>query len=75
MSDATISPTLSTPLLAQFSRRKLISFAVPLVMLAYLVYAFIAFDVAGWGLRVVLGAGAQEGCRQLVVPFWKDGWG
>ncbi len=66
MSDATISPTLSTPLLAQFSRRKLISFAVPLVMLAYLVYAFIAFDVAGLAQRA-----RMDNAAVLVSDFWQ----
>ena len=38
-------------ILARFARRRLISFAVPLAILAYLVYAAIAFDVAGLASR------------------------
>lgn len=49
--DVTTDPTLrlrtERDILGQFSRRRLLGFAVPLLVLAYLVYAAFALDVAG----------------------------
>ncbi|MFT4783948.1 MAG: phosphonate transport system permease protein [Paracoccaceae bacterium] len=43
---------LQTATVAQFSRRKRIKIAVPLVILAYFVYIFVSFDVAGLSERI-----------------------
>lgn len=46
------SALLQTATVAQFSRRKRITIAVPLVILAYFVYIFVSFDVAGLSKRI-----------------------
>ncbi|MFE3835843.1 phosphonate ABC transporter, permease protein PhnE [Pseudogemmobacter sonorensis] len=51
MTIALTSPTLKDDVLAGFDRRKLLSFAVPLAILGYLVYAAISFDLAGLAQR------------------------
>lgn len=44
--------TLQMNTIAQFSRKKRMTMAVPLVILAYLAYIFVSFDVAGLGERM-----------------------
>lgn len=44
--------TLQMNTVAQFSRKKRMTMAVPLVILAYLAYIFVSFDVAGLGERM-----------------------
>ncbi|NOR31663.1 MAG: phosphonate ABC transporter, permease protein PhnE [Sulfitobacter sp.] len=46
--------TLQAATLAHFSRKKRITIAVPLVVLAYLAYIFVSFDVAGLSERINL---------------------
>jgi len=46
--------TLHAATVAQFSRRKRLTIAVPLVILAYFAYIFVAFDVAGLSERINL---------------------
>ena len=43
---------LHGPTLALFSRKKMISFSVPLILIAYFVYIFFSFDIAGIGDRI-----------------------
>jgi len=49
-----IAPPLQAGMLAHFSRKRLISFAIPGVILLYLTYAFFAFDVPGLAQRARL---------------------
>ncbi|MGH1445321.1 MAG: phosphonate ABC transporter, permease protein PhnE [Cognatishimia sp.] len=44
--------TLQMNTVAQFSRKRRMTMAVPLVILAYLAYIFVSFDVAGLGERM-----------------------
>lgn len=44
--------TLQMNTVAQFSRKKRMTMAVPLVILVYLAYIFVSFDVAGLGERM-----------------------
>jgi phosphonate transport system permease protein len=47
-----ITATLHSETVAQFSRKKRITFAVPLVIIAYFAYIFVSFDVAGLSERI-----------------------
>ncbi len=60
-----VDATLSAGVIAGFRRKRLASFAVPAVILAYLTYAFIAFDVAGLAQRIRL-----DNAAILVSDFW-----
>ncbi|GGE16023.1 phosphonate transport system permease protein [Gemmobacter megaterium] len=51
MSTATLSPMQTETVTALFARRRLLSFAVPAAILAYLLYAAVAFDLAGLAAR------------------------
>ncbi|WP_295042829.1 phosphonate ABC transporter, permease protein PhnE [uncultured Paracoccus sp.] len=64
MTDATLMQ--GTPILASFARRRMISFAVPLAILAYLVYAAISFDVAGLAQRA-----RMDNAAVLFSDFWQ----
>ena len=46
--------TLHAATLTQFSRKKRLTIAVPLVIMAYFAYIFVSFDVAGLGERINL---------------------
>jgi phosphonate transport system permease protein len=46
--------TLHAATLTQFSRKKRLTIAVPLVIMAYFAYIFVSFDVAGLGKRINL---------------------
>jgi phosphonate transport system permease protein len=46
--------TLHAATFTQFSRKKRLTIAVPLVILAYFAYIFVSFDVAGLGERINL---------------------
>ena len=39
--------SLHTEMVERFARKKMISFAVPILIFAYFVYIFVAFDMAG----------------------------
>ena len=43
---------LHGPTVALFSRKKIISFSVPLIIIMYFVYIFVSFDIAGIGDRI-----------------------
>ncbi len=66
MASITSSPAnLAQDLTARFSRRRLISFAVPLAILTYLIYTAIAFDVAGLASRA-----RMDNARILMADFY-----
>ncbi|SEL21258.1 phosphonate ABC transporter, permease protein PhnE [Pacificibacter marinus] len=46
--------TLHAATITQFSRKKRITIAVPLIIIAYFAYIFVSFDVAGLGDRINL---------------------
>ena len=48
---ATLSPTLAETVTRRFAARRRMAFAIPAVILAYLVYAAISFDLAGLGSK------------------------
>ena len=56
---------LTRDVLTSHSRRRLMSFAVPLAILAYLAYAAISFDVAGLASRAKM-----DNARILLSDFW-----
>lgn len=68
MTDATLMPPArpAAPILAAFARRRLIAFAVPLAILAYLVYAAISFDLAGLAQRA-----RMDNAAILFSDFWQ----
>lgn len=68
MTDATLMPPVrpAAPILAAFARRRLIAFAVPLAILAYLVYAAISFDLAGLAQRA-----RMDNAAILFSDFWQ----
>lgn len=63
---ATLSPMLTDSVIARFDRRRLLSLAVPLVILAYLVYAAVAFDLAGIAQRA-----RMDNAAVLLTDFWQ----
>lgn len=68
MTDATMTfPAGSGPavVLGGFARRRLAAFAVPLSILAYLLYAAISFDVAGLASRA-----RMDNAAILLADFW-----
>ncbi|QEU06843.1 phosphonate ABC transporter, permease protein PhnE [Paracoccus yeei] len=68
MTDATLMPSAgpAAPILAAFARRRLIAFAVPVAILAYLIYAAIAFDLAGLAQRA-----RMDNAAVLFSDFWQ----
>lgn len=68
MTDALTMPLgdRSAPILASFARRRLMSFAVPLAILAYLLYAAISFDLLGLAQRA-----RMDNAAVLISDFWR----
>lgn len=64
---ATLAPTssLSEQVTSRFRRRTLISFALPLAILAYLLYAAVSFDLAGLAARAKM-----DNAKILIGDFW-----
>lgn len=58
-------PPVADTVIARFRRRRMLSFAVPLAILAYLLYAAMAFDVAGLAARAKM-----DNARVLLADFW-----
>ncbi|PZO66834.1 MAG: phosphonate ABC transporter, permease protein PhnE, partial [Paracoccus denitrificans] len=56
---------MASAAVARFNRRKLISFSVPLVILAYLLYAAISFDLTGLASRA-----RMDNAAVLLADFW-----
>jgi len=52
--------TLHAATLTQFSRKKRLTIAVPLVILAYFAYIFVSFDVAGLGGWICLNTALTQ---------------
>jgi phosphonate transport system permease protein len=52
---APTNATLQLHILQNFKRKRLMSFAAPVIILAYFAYIFVAFDIAGLGERMNVG--------------------
>ena len=61
----TLSPNLTETVIRSFDRKRRMAFAVPLMILAYLTYAAISFDVAGLLQRARL-----DNAAILLSDFW-----
>ncbi|MCJ8138757.1 phosphonate ABC transporter, permease protein PhnE [Falsirhodobacter halotolerans] len=57
---------MAPPILRGFARRRLTAFAVPLAILAYLLYAAITFDVAGLAARA-----RMDNAALMLSDFWQ----
>ena len=66
MTTATLAPDLAATVTARFARRRLLSFAVPVLILAYLLYAAVAFDLPGLAARARL-----DNAAILLSDFWQ----
>ncbi|MEP3436365.1 MAG: phosphonate ABC transporter, permease protein PhnE [Hoeflea sp.] len=66
-SDAALlsGPELKTSVLSMFRRKKIAGFALPVLILVYLVYVFFAFDIPGIASRARL-----DNAAILVSDFW-----
>ncbi|MBN2631229.1 MAG: phosphonate ABC transporter, permease protein PhnE [Rhodobacteraceae bacterium] len=62
---ATLSSPLSEQITATFARRRLVALAVPVVIFAYLLYTFFAFDIPGLAQRARL-----DNAAILLSDFW-----
>ncbi len=62
---ATLSPTLADTITHRFAAKRRMAFAVPAVILAYLIYAAISFDLAGLAQRARL-----DNAAILLGDFW-----
>ena len=65
MTDATLSPSLAASVTASFAARRRMAFAIPAVILAYLIYAAISFDLAGLAQRARF-----DNAAILLGDFW-----
>lgn len=65
MTAAALSASLADQLTARFTRKRRLAFAVPAVILAYLVYAAISFDIAGLVQRARF-----DNAAILLSDFW-----
>jgi len=63
--DATANSPLAQDMFRRFRNRRLVSYAVPAVILLYLTYAFFAFDVPGLAARARL-----DNAAILLSDFW-----
>jgi len=61
----TALPVLPALMIARFRTKRRIAFSVPLVILAYLTYIFISFDVAGLAARA-----RMDNAKILLSDFW-----
>ena len=62
---ATALPVLPALMIARFRTKRRIAFAVPVVIVAYLTYIFISFDVAGLAARA-----RMDNAAILLSDFW-----
>jgi phosphonate transport system permease protein len=65
MTTAEMHPSLVDEITARFDRKRRLAFAVPLLILAYLTYAFFAFDLPGLAARARL-----DNAVILLSDFW-----
>lgn len=67
MTDAALpQAALAAPILKGFARRRILSFAVPLAILAYLAYAAVSFDLAGLAQQA-----RMDNAAVLLSDFWQ----
>lgn len=62
---AYVTPEYAAQITATFTRRRLMAFAVPVVILAYLTYIFFAFDIMG-----IAGRARMDNAMTLTSDFW-----
>lgn len=60
-----VDATLSMQMTGTFRRKRMVAFAVPAVILAYLVYVFFAFDIPGLAQRA-----RMDNASILLADFW-----
>lgn len=60
-----VDATLSMQMTGTFRRKRMVAFAVPAVILAYLVYVFFAFDLPGLAARA-----RMDNAGILLADFW-----
>lgn len=60
-----VDATLSMQMTGTFRRKRIVAFAVPAVILAYLVYVFFAFDLPGLAARA-----RMDNAGILLADFW-----
>jgi phosphonate transport system permease protein len=65
MTDTTAAPDVAATVLRAMRRRRLLSFAVPAGIVAYLAYAAVAFDLAGLAQRA-----RWDNAAVLLSDFW-----
>ncbi|MEY4779395.1 MAG: phosphonate transporter, permease protein PhnE [Pseudomonadota bacterium] len=65
MTTNTLSPNLAQSVTASFARKRRIAIAIPLVILAYLIYAAISFDLASLAQRARF-----DNAAILLSDFW-----
>lgn len=65
MTTTALSPSLAEAVSARFARKRRIAFAIPAVILAYLLYAAISFDLAGLAQRARF-----DNAAILLSDFW-----
>ena len=62
---ATLSPSLADQVTARFAAKRRMAFAIPAVILGYLIYAAISFDIAGLVQRA-----RMDNAAILLSDFW-----
>lgn len=65
MTIATLNPSLHDQISLRFTRKRRLAFAIPLIILAYLTYAFFAFDLPGLAARA-----RMDNAVILLSDFW-----
>lgn len=65
MTDTALPSPMADAILRRLARRRLAAFAIPAAILAYLVYAAVAFDIAGLAARARL-----DNAAILLSDFW-----
>jgi phosphonate transport system permease protein len=65
MTSTTTAPSLAEAVAANFDRKRRVAFAIPAVILAYLLYAAISFDLAGLAQRARF-----DNAAILLSDFW-----
>lgn len=65
MTATAASPSVAETVIASFTRKRRIAFAVPALIIAYLIYAAISFDIAGLASRARL-----DNAAILLSDFW-----
>ncbi len=66
MTTHALAAPLADAVLARFSRRRMVAFAVPALILCYLIYAAMAFDLSGLAARA-----RMDNAAILLSDFWQ----